>query len=464
MTTQNKWFAMSRKTDAQGKESSGAEISINDNIGGWGITANDFIAELKDLGDVDTINVRISSGGGSIVEGNAIFNALKRHPAKVVTHIDSLAASMASVIAMAGDEVRMAANGLFMIHNPWTASIGGAEKLRKDADLLDKMGNNIRNSYDRSNLSVDELSAAMDKETFYTADEALEAGFIDSISDANFAAASIGDFETAKDFKIPQAKIDGIMIKMQAKQLEVANAQLADISKMLAGDTLGNFISGQVDDMVTDDKTRGDVINDLASAASISTGTVNSIISGDINCPPADRLRGFATVIDATFATLVSRAEDDGCNYERDEEGSITGVSQCKIDTSIKSKIEALDARATELAGDLDTTREDLTIQTRETADAKAEVTTLKEDATKATEAHVEALATATEQTQKAISAKAAEMLAESGHPPIEGTPEGSHVEPSASKMSEADFWDKYNSLPVNEQNAFYAENIHLTK
>ena len=126
MSTENKWFAMSRKTDAEGKQSSEAEISINDNIGGWGITANDFIADMKDLGDVDTINVRISSGGGSIVEGNAIFNALKRHPAKIVTHIDSIAASMASVIAMAGDEVRMAANALFMIHNPWTASIGGA--------------------------------------------------------------------------------------------------------------------------------------------------------------------------------------------------------------------------------------------------------------------------------------------------------------------------------------------------
>ena len=340
MSTENKWFAMSRKTDAEGKQSSGAEISIDDNIGGWGITANDFIAELKDLGDVDEINVRISSGGGSIVEGNAIFNALKRHPANVITHIDSIAASMASVIAMAGDEVRMAANALFMIHNPWTASVGGAEQLRKDADLLDKMENNIRNSYDRSNLSVDELSAAMDADTYYTAEEALEAGFIDSIGDANLAAASIGDMETIKGFaNIPQAKIDEIKITCQSKQ------------------------------------------------------------------------------------------------------------------------IEALDARATELAGDLDIERENVTIAKVETTEAKAEVETLKT-------AHVAALATATEQTQEAISAKAAELLAESGTPPLAAEPEGNHADPSASKMTREDAKAGYDKLVAlrafEDAQEFYAEHREL--
>ena len=142
---------MDRKTDAEGNQSTEAEISIYDSIGGFGVSANEFIDELKGLGDVETINLRIASGGGSIVEGNTIFNALKRHSAKVVTHVDSLAASMASVIAMAGDEIHMAANALLMIHNPWTMSMGGAEQLRKDADLLDKMEANIRTSYARSN-------------------------------------------------------------------------------------------------------------------------------------------------------------------------------------------------------------------------------------------------------------------------------------------------------------------------
>ncbi len=212
---------MSRTTDAEGNKSTEAEISIYDQIGGWGITANEFIHQLKELGDVDTINLRIASGGGSIVEGNTIFNALKRHSARVVTHIDSLAASMASVIAMAGDEIRMAENALLMIHNPWTASIGGAEQLRKDADLLDKMEANIRASYARSTLSAEELDKAMAAETFYTAEEAKEFGFIDHIEGANLAAASIGDSETLKELsiEIPQAKFDAIKMECQSRQI-----------------------------------------------------------------------------------------------------------------------------------------------------------------------------------------------------------------------------------------------------
>jgi len=234
MDTQNKWFDMSRPQNAEGEPSTEAEISIYDQIGGWGVTANDFIAQLKELGDVETINLRIASGGGSIVEGNTIFNALKRHGAKVVTHIDSLAASMASVIAMAGDEVRMAENALLMIHNPWTMSMGGAEQLRKDADLLDKMEANIRNAYSRSSLTSEEIDAAMEAETYYTASEALEAGFIDQIEGANLAAASIGDMETLKDFaSVPQAKIDGIKIECQARQIESLNAKLADRNEQI---------------------------------------------------------------------------------------------------------------------------------------------------------------------------------------------------------------------------------------
>ena len=172
-----------------------------------------------------------------------------------------MAASMGSVIAMAGDEIHMAANGLLMIHNPWTGSVGDAEQLRKDADLLDKMGNNIRNSYDRSNLSADELQAAMDAETYYTAEKALEAGFIDSISDANLAAASIGDMETLKEFaSIPQAKIDGIKIDCQAKQIEALSAKADELTgelecrseELLIASAEVETIKGEIETLKTD--------------------------------------------------------------------------------------------------------------------------------------------------------------------------------------------------------------------
>jgi ATP-dependent Clp protease protease subunit len=227
MNTENKWFAMSRPNNEAGEPAKSAEISIYDQIGGFGVSANEFIDELKSLDGVDRIDLRIASGGGSIVEGNTIFNALKRHQAKVVTHIDSLAASMASVIAMAGDEIHMAENALLMIHNPWTMSMGGAEQLRKDADLLDKMEANIRSSYSRSNKTPEEIDALMEAETYFTAEEALEAGFIDSIEEANLAAASITDMENGKN--VPQAKLDAIQIECQKKQIEKFQSQVSDL-------------------------------------------------------------------------------------------------------------------------------------------------------------------------------------------------------------------------------------------
>ena len=192
-TTTNTWYAMEQETVAEGDKSSKAEVFIYDEIGGYGVGANNFIQDLEGLGDVEQIDLRISSPGGSIIEGNVIFNAIKRHPANVTVYIDGMAASMASVIAMAGDEILMADNALLMIHNPWTVSIGDSEQLRKDADLMDKMKSAITNAYGRSNYSEEELEELMNAETWFTADEAIEAGFIDGTIEGLKAAASIGE-------------------------------------------------------------------------------------------------------------------------------------------------------------------------------------------------------------------------------------------------------------------------------
>jgi ATP-dependent Clp endopeptidase proteolytic subunit ClpP len=173
------WYAISRSA----KNEKTAEISIYDEIGGWGISAKQFISELNTL-EAENITLRIHSPGGEILDGNAIYNALVRHPANINVSIDGLAASMASVIACAGDTVTMASNGLFMIHNPWTMAAGESEELRKSADLLDKMKENIVGAYQkRTGLGKGELSDMMDAETWMTADEALENGFIDSIGE-----------------------------------------------------------------------------------------------------------------------------------------------------------------------------------------------------------------------------------------------------------------------------------------
>lgn len=171
-----------------------AEIYIYDDIGqSWftdGVTAKGFINDLNGI-TAPNISLHLNSPGGSVFDGVAIFNALVRHPASVTTHIDGLAASIASIIALAGEKVVMAKNALFMIHNPWGGVQGDAEEMRKMADTLDKIRDTLVNTYqDRTGMSREDLVAALDAETWYTADEALAAGFVDEITAPMKAAAS----------------------------------------------------------------------------------------------------------------------------------------------------------------------------------------------------------------------------------------------------------------------------------
>jgi ATP-dependent Clp endopeptidase proteolytic subunit ClpP len=177
------WYAI------QQTENNEAEISIYDEIGGFGVGAKQFLADVAKL-DGKQIHLRINSPGGSVIEGTAIYNALRRHKGGVTVHIDALAASMASVIAMAGDNVYMADNALMMVHNPWTITAGDSADLRKEADLLDKLKNNIRNAYQRkTGIKDEELQSMMDAETWLDAVDAVALGFVDAIEDGIEAAA-----------------------------------------------------------------------------------------------------------------------------------------------------------------------------------------------------------------------------------------------------------------------------------
>ena len=223
------WYAMEQETDAEGVKSAKAEIFVYDEIGGYGIQATNFIQDLENLGEVEQIDLRISSPGGSIIEGNVIYNAIKRHPANVTVYIDGMAASMASVIAMAGDEIIMADNALLMIHNPWTVSIGDSEQLRKDAELMDKMKAAIINAYGRSNYSEEELEELMNSETWFTANEAIEAGLVDGTTEGIKAAASIAELEAcAKQVgaTLPVEKIVAGVVTKYEKQIDDLDEQV----------------------------------------------------------------------------------------------------------------------------------------------------------------------------------------------------------------------------------------------
>lgn len=145
-------------------------------------SANHFREELTKYPNVGEINVYINSNGGSVFEGVAIYNQLRRHPAKKTVYIDGFACSVASVIAMAGDEVVMPKNALMMIHNPWMYTYGNAAELRKAADDLDTITRGIRQAYlTKAGEKLDEkrLTEMMDAETWLTAEECLALGLAD---------------------------------------------------------------------------------------------------------------------------------------------------------------------------------------------------------------------------------------------------------------------------------------------
>ncbi|MED0688181.1 MULTISPECIES: head maturation protease, ClpP-related [Anoxybacillus] len=160
----------------------------------WGdeVTPKQFAEELKALGDISELTVRINSGGGDVFAGQAIHSLLRSHQAKVTVYVDGLAASIASVIAMAGDTVVMPRNAMMMIHNPWTIGWGNANDFRRIADDLDKIRESIIAAYqEKSNIEREKLIELLDAETWLTAEEALEYGLIDEIDERKSVAASM---------------------------------------------------------------------------------------------------------------------------------------------------------------------------------------------------------------------------------------------------------------------------------
>jgi len=178
---------------------SDVEISIYDEIGIWGIDASTFKSDFDEIKNLGNIKLRINSPGGSVFDGIAIYNMLSDVRDKLTVEVDGLAASISSVIAMAGKKKVMREGTQLMIHNPWTFSLGGADDLRKEADVLDGIKEQILNIYENnSTLDRATISALMDAETWMNGKKAKEYGFIDETVDAPRMAASFN--KPMKDF------------------------------------------------------------------------------------------------------------------------------------------------------------------------------------------------------------------------------------------------------------------------
>lgn len=216
-----------------------AELSIYGEIasssGGWfsdgtEVTPTGFKEELDALGDVNILNVYVNSPGGDVFAGQAIYSMLRRNKATINIHIDGLAASIASVIAMAGDKIHMPNNSMMMIHNPWSGCCGNAKDFRKMADDLEKIGLSIQETYlaKAANVKQEELVTLLDAETWLTAKECLDLGLCDVVEEEKAIAASIKDFEilnkyrnTPKFIKVEDAENEANKILKQRLEIEL---------------------------------------------------------------------------------------------------------------------------------------------------------------------------------------------------------------------------------------------------
>ncbi len=209
------------------KASNSAEIYVYGVIGGdWfgeGVTAKQFADDLKALGNVKTIDLRINSEGGSVFDGKAMYSLLNEHKAKIIVHVDGLAASAASFLAMAGDEIEIAEGGFVMIHNAYMIAMGDAREMRRSADMLDTVNNTIIDVYAaRTKGDRKAIATMMDDETWMTGAEAVKNGFADRMVENLKVAASVSHPEALKTFKkIPAA------LKPGARRAAAAFARIA---------------------------------------------------------------------------------------------------------------------------------------------------------------------------------------------------------------------------------------------
>lgn len=224
----NRWY------DFKNEASRGiVDVYIFDEIGNFGVSAQSFIEEIKSHKG-SPMNIHVNCVGGDVFEGMAIYNVIKKRSAKTTVYIEGIAASMGSVIALAADRVIMAENSLFMIHNAWGGATGEARDMMKTAKLLEKISGEIADIYTKkTGMPYDKVKDMMDEETWLSAEEAYDLGFVDSISDAIKVAAK---YDVSKFKNITSEEISSkLSINQNSKKMT---------------DELKNWFNAKVEDII----------------------------------------------------------------------------------------------------------------------------------------------------------------------------------------------------------------------
>lgn len=268
------WFEISARAEA-----TTAEAYIFDEIGAYGVTAKDFITALEPYKG-RALKVRINSPGGSVFEGLAIYNALTNWTAHVECHIEGLAASIASVIAMAGKTIIAPENAMIMIHDPSAMIDGNAVELRKFAGTLDKIAGNMAAIYaNRTKRPLAEISQIMAGEKWFTAAEAKAAGFIDSISAPMRIAAQ---FNLKAYAKVPPALVPDV-VALQSRVAELEQKYDAEVRQRITTKVEalqpGRFPIAQSERWIEDALKDETVLDRLAEISQSPLGT--EAVSGE---------------------------------------------------------------------------------------------------------------------------------------------------------------------------------------
>lgn len=290
--TTQKWYSIRARAAAQGVKS--AEVLIYGDIGeswyGDSVVASDFVREIAAL-DVEQITIRINSFGGSVSDGIAIYNSIKRHKAATTVVIDGIAASIASLIAMAGDTVEMAENALMMIHAPWGYASGNSADLREFADMLDTWAQAMSTSYAAKSGQTTEAMLLLltdGEDHWYTAEQALAENFVTSIIQAMPMAASFDRAALAARFKSLPGVSGNVIAAAAAptsKETVMPGANQPAAPASTAAATEDQIKAAANAALVADAARRTEIKATFAKFSTIAgIGEVQSACENDINC------------------------------------------------------------------------------------------------------------------------------------------------------------------------------------
>ena len=312
-----KWYNIKNKAGET------ADIYIFDEIGTYGVTAQEFINDIKELKGLP-INLRINSLGGDVFAGMAMYNVIKRRKAKTTVYIEGIAARIATIIALGADEVVMAENSLFMIHNAWGGTMGEAKDMRKTADTLDKISSELTDIYrKKTGLSYDALQEMMDEETWLNANEAYELGFVDTISDSIKVAAK---YDVSKFKNITQE--------------EIQNKLSININNKKMTNELKEWFNNKVEEIVATVKGNVKVSEDV-----VEETTINVTLADNEDI--MNKISDFETK-NIDLSDKISSLEEELANAKG------TNLTLTEEVEALNAKINKADAKGTEIETEAD--------------------------------------------------------------------------------------------------------------